>query len=121
MPDLLHQSLLDLYYCSRSIPMLSSNPLTVARQKLQSTDVPMVLRVSSYLRLSCSALNSDSIRYSRLMQALYTENSAWLDTCVVTSVGTVRSNHPVINELLKPITALHQADQWTQLQTPLAA
>jgi hypothetical protein len=101
--------------------MLSSSPLTVARQKLQTTNVPMLLRVSYYLRVSCSALNSDHIRYSRLMQALYTANSAWLDTCVVTSAGTVRSNHPVIDELLKPITALHQADQWTQLQMPLAA
>jgi hypothetical protein len=102
-------------------PMLSSNPLTVARQKLHATDVPMLLRVSYYLRVSCSALNSDHIRYSRLMQALYTEHPTWLDTCVVTPLGTVRSSHRVIDELLKPITALHQADQWTELNLPLAA
>lgn len=101
--------------------MLSSNRLTVARQKLQATEMGMLLRVSYYLRISCSALNSNSIRYSSLMQALYSANPAWLDSCVVTSVGTLRSSHRVINELLKPITALHQIEQSTELNLPLAA
>lgn len=101
--------------------MLSSNPLTVARQKLQATHVPMSLRVSYYLRISCSVLNSNRIGYSSLMQALYAENPAWLDTCVVTSVGTVRSSHRVIDELLKPIAALHQANQFTELNLSIAA
>jgi hypothetical protein len=101
--------------------MLSSASLTVARQKLQTTDVPMLLRVSYYLRISCSMLNSDSIRYSSLMRTLYTENPAWLETCVVTPLGTLQSSHPGINELLKPIIALHQASQFTELDLPIAA
>jgi len=101
--------------------MSSSHLLTVARQKLQTTDVPMSLRVSYYLRVSCSMLNSDSIRYSSLMQALYTEDPAWLETCRVTSLGTLRSSHCVIDKLLNPITALHQANPLTELDLPIAA
>ncbi len=101
--------------------MVSSSRLTVARQKLQTTDVSMVLRVSYYLRVSCSMLNSDRIRYSSLMQDLYSENPAWLDTCVVTPMGTLQSSHRVIDELLKPVTALHQVDHLTQQNVCLAA
>jgi hypothetical protein len=101
--------------------MLSASPLSVAQQKLQATDVPIQLRVTYYLRLSCSVLNSDHIRYSSLMQALSTVNPAWLDTCTVTPLGTLHSSHRTINQLLKPITALHQTHQLTQLQMPLAA
>lgn len=101
--------------------MLSASLLTVARQKLQVTDVPIQLRVTYYLRLSCSVLNSDHIRYSSLMQALYIINPAWLDTCTVTPLGTLHSSHCTINQLLKPITALHQTHQLEQLNLPLAA
>ena len=100
--------------------MLSSNPLTIARQKLQATDVPMLLRVSYYLRISCSKLNSD-VRYSSLMQTLHTQHPGWLETCVVTPVGTLRSSHRQVDALLPPIAALHQAEPLTELCLPAAA
>lgn len=97
------------------------NALTTARQKLQLTDVPFPLRVSYYLRISCLALNSSRVRYSRLMAALYTQNPAWLETCTVTSTGRLQSSDRTINTLLRPITALHQTQQLTKFARIKAA
>ncbi len=101
--------------------MLSLNALSLASQKLQATDIPIALRVSYYLHISCSLLNSDQFRYRNLMQALYTTNPTWLDTCVVTPLGTLQSTHPTINQLLNPITALYQSIHFTQTNLPIAA
>lgn len=101
--------------------MLSASPLMIARQKLQATDVPIVLRVSYYLRLSCSVLDANSSCYSQLMKALYIQDPAWLETCMITPLGTLRSSHCRIDELLQPITTLHQTHQLTELDLPIAA
>lgn len=101
--------------------MSSSSLLTVAKQKLQATDVPLQLRVTYYLRLSCSVLNSNQFRYTSLMHALYTLNPNWLDTCTVTPLGTLLPSQRSINQLLKPITALHQPLQSSLPHMPLAA
>lgn len=100
---------------------LTSSPLSVARQKLQALDVPMSLRTSYYLRVSCSQLDSGSIRYSSLIALLCKHNPAWIETCVVTPMGTLRSSHRQIDELLKPIADLHQSKQLTELNFLAAA
>jgi len=99
--------------------MLSSDALVTARQALQSADVPLILGVSRYLRISCLRLNSSSVRYSSLMNALFTQNPDWLDTVSVTPAGYLRSSDRAIEKLLRPVTALHQSSQMMEL--PLAA
>lgn len=100
---------------------MSSNPLTVVREKLLATDVPLSLRVSYYLRVSCANLASDDIRYSTLLKALYTENVRWMETCSVSMLGTLESSDRTISALLSPITALHQADLFPEMPVPVAA
>lgn len=95
--------------------------LTVAREKLQAMDTPLLLRVSYYLRVSCLALDSNHLRYSSLMKSLYQQNSAWLETCLVTPQGYLQSSDRAINQLLWPITALHQADQTVEQPLPVSA
>jgi len=101
--------------------MPSFDALATAREKLQATDVPMILRVSYYLRVSCTALEADGIGYSHLLHHLYAQSPMWLSTCKVTPEGILESSDRPINTLLKPITALHRADQAVHQPIPAAA
>jgi len=101
--------------------MPSSDALAVAREKLQATDVPLILRISYYLRVSCGALEVDGVRYSTLLSNLYAQNPVWLSTCTVTPAGVLGSSDRAITALLKPITALHHADQSAAVFIPAAA
>lgn len=91
--------------------MASSKSLTIASEKLQACDVPMTLRISSYLRISCLALKAEGVRYSSLMQALSSHNPQWMETCVVSPEGYLESSDCMISELLSPINALHKPTQ----------
>ena len=79
--------------------------LTAARQKLVTPDLPQVLRMSAFLRLTCLTLE-ESGAYTQLMQQLFEYPQWWL-TCKVTPVGTLHSSNPNINRLLEPINHLH--------------
>jgi len=80
--------------------------LKSAQQKLVMADVPPLLRMTAFLRLSCLALN-DSIAYSVLLQKLCCHQNWWL-TCEVTSAGTLHSSNAEVNLLLAPINRLHE-------------
>lgn len=85
--------------------------LESARQKLLITDLPQLLRVTAFIRLSCLTLDEPGA-YSKLMQQLSCYKEWWM-TCEVTATGTLKSENPKINLLLEPINLLHQP------QTPL--
>lgn len=80
--------------------------LESARQKLLATDTPKLLRITSFLRLSCLALDEPGA-YSKLLQQLCSHRAWWL-TCTVTVAGTLKSSHPEIDHLLTPLNRLHQ-------------
>jgi len=101
--------------------MSSTTALAIARNQLHTANIPLILRISYYLRISCLRLNSKTTRYSRLMDALVMQNPNWLATCVVTPMGTVESSDRTINALLHPITTLHLADQCRRQSFPMAA
>lgn len=100
--------------------MTSSQSLTTAREKLQAPDVPMTLRISSYLRISCLALKAEGIRYSSLMQALSSHNPQWMETCAVSPEGYLESSDCMVSELLSPINALHRPTQFLAPVSPAA-
>jgi len=100
---------------------MHSTTLKTARQKLQATDVPLQLRLVYFIRLSCTALDSDTLTYSSLMQALAQQQSDWWRTCSITPIGTLHSTHPAIADLLQPINRLHQPQAMESLNLPLAA
>lgn len=93
--------------------MSLSNPLHVARQKLQTADVPFQLRVTYYLRVSCITLNTPENSYSNLLKALFSHNPDWLNTCQVTPMGHLQSSDRTIDDILSPIKKLHRLDLLT--------
>lgn len=101
--------------------MTSTPPLQVARQKLQAADVPFQLRVTYYLRVTCTQLDSRDISYANLMRALFSYHPEWLQTCQVTSIGSLQSSDRTINKLLSPIANLHMADLFADDFMPMAA
>ncbi|MDX2228092.1 MAG: hypothetical protein NW220_00550 [Leptolyngbyaceae cyanobacterium bins.349] len=80
--------------------------LESAKQKLVMANVPPLLRMTAFLRLSCLALNG-SITYSILLQKLCRHQNWWM-TCNVTPEGTLKSSNAEINLLLAPINWLHE-------------
>ncbi|GAB4147588.1 MAG: hypothetical protein Fur0046_25830 [Cyanobacteria bacterium J069] len=85
--------------------------LQIIRQKLQQADVPLQVRLVSYLRMSCRVADERGGRYSQIMTALHTHNINWWKTCCITPDGRVESNDSAVNMLLAPIAALHAANQ----------
>jgi hypothetical protein len=79
--------------------------LEAARQKLVRADSPLLLRMTTFLRLSCLTLDEPGA-YSQLMQKLCSHKEWWL-TCEVTLDGTLRSSHPDITLALAPIHRLY--------------
>ncbi len=79
--------------------------LQAAREKLLAANVPQLLRVTGFLRLSCLTLEEPGA-YSELLQKLC-EYPCWWTLCDVTPAGTLESTNPQISRLLAPINALH--------------
>ncbi len=75
----------------------------------------MQLRVTSYLRISCSSLQKlnrlgkygiaielQNIEYPLLLKLLTEYDSRWWEKCIVSSQGILRSEDSVIKNLLEP-------------------
>ncbi|MGA7933250.1 MAG: hypothetical protein WCA35_06860 [Kovacikia sp.] len=89
-------------------PKTVEQTLAAAQQKLLATDGPMMLRMVSFLRISCSLLEEKGA-YSSLMKQLFQCDAQWWASCVITSDGLVKSNNPDIQNLLLPVLSLYQA------------
>ncbi len=86
--------------------------LAFARHRLLATDLPQILRVTAFLRLSCSVLD-DPEAYSHLLEQLAAYPGWWL-TCSVTPATTLTSSDPAIADLFAPINHLHQLNHLPQ-------
>lgn len=80
--------------------------LELAKQKLLAPNVPMVMRITAFLRLSCLALGEAGC-YSQLMQTLFNHNPEWWKTCEVTSDGLLISSDLEVQKLLSVVLQLH--------------
>jgi hypothetical protein len=80
--------------------------LESARQKLVMKDVPPMLCMIAFLRISCRTVDEPGA-YSKMMMQLCSHKE-WWTTCTITSEGTLKSFNPKINLLLAPINLLHQ-------------
>lgn len=94
--------------------------LDVAKQKLQATHEPWLLRVTFYLRILCNVIQKSSvpvdaleqnhspkkITYSQLMQSLFNYHPEWWKQCKATKTGTLVSDNPTINALLSPLNSI---------------
>lgn len=80
--------------------------LISAQQKLDYLDVPLQLRLTGFLRISCSLLPEQG-SFSKLMAALTAADPQWGNTCMVTSRGTIHSSNQTINALLAPVMLLY--------------
>ena len=102
-------------------PSIAKN-LSYIRKKNLMVDVPLKLRLSSYLRVSCSIIqridfNSLDInllekdkqryQYSNLCRQLCCLNPLWWKTCQVSKEGCVISNNEAIATILHPLYHLH--------------
>jgi hypothetical protein len=94
--------------------------LSYSRHKLLDKDIPMQLRATSYLRISCSSLKKldnleslsiemqlQDIQFSLLLKSLTEYDSRWWDRCTVSSQGVLKSENSVIESLLEPLTQIH--------------
>lgn len=90
--------------------------LYIARQKLMETDTPLLLKISYYLRISCSVMQKlyqqqktdyQEITYTNLIKLLFSYDSEWWKKCIITATGELKSDDYVINELLYPIAKFH--------------
>lgn len=80
--------------------------LVSARQKLLASHVPALLRMTAFLRLSCTALGTQGA-YPQLMEALFRYDKEWWKACEVLPDGVLCSSDPGIYWLLEPILQLH--------------
>jgi hypothetical protein len=94
--------------------------LSYSRYKLLDKDIPIQLRVTSYLRISCSSLKKlnnleslsieiqpQDIQFSLLLKSLTEYDSCWWDRCTMSSQGVLKSENSVIKSFLEPLTKLH--------------
>ena len=96
----------------------SSNPvLGAARAKLLGSDVPILLRIVGFIRLSCRALEIDS-GYAQMLHILSEYDSEWWKSCDILPDGCLICWDPVIHELLVPILQLHPAIMAVQPHPP---
>lgn len=93
--------------------------LRLAREKLQMTDGPQILKVLAYLRISCNLMRQmpgtpqtisaqDPISYSELVKALVAYDRDWWTSCTINSTGCLRSPDAVVDRLLSTIEEFHQ-------------
>ncbi|PSB34133.1 hypothetical protein [Stenomitos frigidus] len=101
------QLITPLKTAAQSTPSKQAQPrLEAARQKLLAPHVPPLLRMTAFLRLSCSTLEAPGA-YSQLMQALFSHHPTWWQTCEVTAAGALQSSDPEIQLLLAVVSQLH--------------
>jgi len=83
--------------------------LQIARQKLEATEIPFVLRAVAFLQLSCSVM-PEKDAYTQLIKALLEHDPLWWIKCEATAYGDLRSTDWTINQYLQPIKALHRSE-----------
>lgn len=100
--------------------------LNFAQHKLLSTNIPLQLRATSFIRICCSAMQAyhtltsgppsiypkywnANTPYLHLLKLLADENSQWWMTCTVSYEGLLESSNPVIRQLLHPLNTFVQA------------
>lgn len=84
--------------------------LFAAQTKLFAENVPALLRISAFLRLSCLAMPEPG-QYSKLMKALFEQDGEWYESCSITEAELILSSNPKIHQMLIPILQLHQPPQ----------
>lgn len=105
-------------------PSIAKN-LFFIRKKNLMVDVPLKLRLFSYLRVSCSIIQRTDLvdldinslkkdkqdyQYSKLYRHLSCLDSQWCNTCQFSKEGIVISINEAIATLLHPIYQLHLID-----------
>lgn len=95
----------------------SDTILEAARAKLLASDVPVLLRIAGFIRLSYKALENDS-GYAQMLQILSKCYSEWWKSCDIRPDGCLICWDPVIHELLVPILQLHPAIMAAQPHPP---
>ncbi len=94
--------------------------LAYSRGQLLKKEIPMQLRVISYLRISCSSLRKlkklgesgiaiefQNIEYPLLLKFLTEYDSHWWERCIVSRQGILSSEDSFINNLLEPLSQFH--------------
>jgi hypothetical protein len=82
---------------------------------LLASDVPVLLRIAGFIRLSYRALENDS-GYAQMLQILSKCYSEWWKSCDIRPDGCLICWDPVVHELLLPILRLHPAIMAAQPQ-----
>jgi hypothetical protein len=93
--------------------------LEAARAKLLASEVPILLRIVGFIRLSCRALEIDA-GYAQMLHILSERDSEWWKSCDIRPDGCLICWDPVIHELLFPILRLHPAIMAAQPQQQLS-
>ncbi len=91
--------------------------LAAARQKLSAPHVPALLRITAFLRLSCTALDTPGT-YPQLLQALAQYDKDWWQACEISPDGLLCSADPEISWLLAPVLQLHTSPRPEPRHTP---
>ncbi len=94
--------------------------LAYSRDQLLKKEIPMQLRVTSYLRISCSSLQKlkklgkhgiaielQNIEYPLLLKLLTEYDSHWWEKCMVSNRGILKSKDSVIKPLLEPLSQVY--------------
>jgi hypothetical protein len=94
--------------------------LAYSRCQLLVKEIPMQLRVTSYLRISCSSLQKlnklgaygtgtgfQHIQYFLLLKVLTEYDSCWWKRCILSSRGILKSEDSAIENILEPLSKFH--------------
>jgi hypothetical protein len=95
--------------------------LQIVRQRLKTSDAPLLSKIICYLQASCFAMlkasqqlgekadtNWSVITYTGLIKALIQRDTGWWKKCSVTEQGELTSDDPGVRELLQPIEEFYQ-------------
>jgi hypothetical protein len=94
--------------------------LQIVRQRLQTSDEPLLSKIICYLQASCFAIlkvkqlgedaptNWSFITYTGLIKALVQRDTGWWRRCSVAEHGELTSDDPCVRELLHPIEEFYQ-------------
>lgn len=92
--------------------------LILARHKLRSAQAPTLLKILSYLRLCCLAIQRTCLGepscpasnnlYLRLLQALMNSEPTWWNHCHISNSGHLSCTSPQLEPLIQPIEAFVQ-------------
>ncbi|MBW4554414.1 MAG: hypothetical protein KME59_00455 [Trichormus sp. ATA11-4-KO1] len=110
---------------SKSIAREGKTPqqqIQSARQLLLGTPNPELLRIVSYLRICCSVMEIDYLQaltekgdklretpyFISLLKSLFEYDPEWWQNCKVSADGDLKSDDPIIAEILQPLEAICQ-------------